>query len=133
MGTMFRCDMYDIKPNFVSIGNLPRCPRQSGTSSRLRRTSFVTCLMRDLSKNNFMSSPAPGDGFPIVTSLTTLFMNRDQLTGTNHIEFSANGPFKYQVAYQNLGLLGDDREWYFAIADVASCALPYQLCLPVKI
>ena len=88
---------------------------------------------RDLSKNNFMSSPAPGDGFPIVTSLSTLFMNRDQLTGTNHIEFSANGPFKYQVAYQNLGLLGDDREWYFAIAAVASCALPYQLCLPVKI
>lgn len=22
MGTMFRCDMYDIKPNFVSIGNV---------------------------------------------------------------------------------------------------------------
>ncbi|XP_052157107.1 uncharacterized protein LOC127774827 isoform X3 [Oryza glaberrima] len=33
----------------------------------------------------------------------------------------------FQAACQALGLLGDDREWSFALADAAHWALPYQL------
>lgn len=33
----------------------------------------------------------------------------------------------FQAACQALGLLGDDREWSFALADAAPWALPYQL------